>query len=297
MGLVDMSVGEAKAELDPESEQIRDVYAHYGLAMYLAQNVERGLSMALALHGQATHMTAWDFDARLAENYQATFGELVSKFLASSAAASSELTGRLQRANDLRNDLAHQYFWYRAIQFASPEGQLAMIAELRQIQEDFESLDDDLSKIVDAQVEGRGEELASFRSRTEASLNAFLSGTAVPRSPERVPNHVEVVAAQVWQADPSKPGNLVLVSKEGRYLVPGERGLCYGPPAPPAGTTARTLVLDRALPAKIDPRPKTTASFNYGIPLANGYVLRAKTRPDLAAGGFYVWIQKPRPAE
>jgi hypothetical protein len=37
--------------------------------MYLAQNVERGLSMALALEGQSQHMTTWDYDARLAENH------------------------------------------------------------------------------------------------------------------------------------------------------------------------------------------------------------------------------------
>jgi hypothetical protein len=289
--------GETEAELSPESKRIRDVYAHYGLAMYLAQNMERGLSMVLALHGDTVDMTAWDYDARLAENYQSTFGDLVSKLLASSVAASSGLTGRLQRANDQRNDLAHQYFWDRAIQFASPEGQLAMIAELRQMQADFESIDDDLLKILDARVEGRGEELGSFHSRAEANLNAFLSGTAVPHSPERVPKHVEVVAAQVWHADPSKPGNLVLVSNEGRYLVPGERGLCYGPPAPPPSGSVRTLVLDKALPAKINPRPKTTASWNYGIPLANGYVLRAKTKPDLEGGQFHVWIQRPQSAK
>jgi hypothetical protein len=37
---------------DPESDQIRDVYAYFGLAMYMAQNLERGLAMLLALEGQ-----------------------------------------------------------------------------------------------------------------------------------------------------------------------------------------------------------------------------------------------------
>jgi hypothetical protein len=172
-----------------------------------------------------------------------------------------------------------------------------MIAELRLMQADFESLDDDLSKIFDAQIESRGEDLGSFRARSEAHLDRFLSGIEIPHNPEKVPNHMEVVAAQVWHSDPSKPGNLILVSKEGRYLVPGERGLCYGPPSTPAGTTAGALVLSKAFPAKINPRPKTTAPWNYGIPLANGYVLRAETKPGLAPGLFHTWIQKPRSAK
>jgi hypothetical protein len=171
-------------ELDSESQRIRDVYAYYGFAMYLAQNVERGLSMVLALESQGPHMTAWDYDARLADNYQSTFGGLVSKFIASPMAASSSLIPRLQRTNDQRNDLAHQYFWDRAIQFASPDGQVDMIAELKQMEAEFSSLDDDLGEIVNSLIQARGQDLASFHSRVEVSLDAFLSGAQTPHNAE-----------------------------------------------------------------------------------------------------------------
>jgi hypothetical protein len=280
--------------VSPENERIRDVFAHYGLAMYLAQNLERGLSMVLALSGETSHITAWDYDARLAENYQSTFGELVSKFLALPLAASSGLIQRLEQARDHRNDLAHQYFWDHAIEFASPEGQEAMLTRLRQLQSEFESLDDALTKIVDVHIKSRGDDLESFHSFSEMRLNAFLSGAEIPHTPERVPNPVEVVAAREWHSDQSKPGNLVLISKEGRYLVPGEKGISYGPQSPPAGTMEKELSFENAFPVKVNPRPKVTMPRNYGIPLANGYVLRAKTKPSLAPGSFHVWIQKPR---
>lgn len=282
-------------DLNTDNERIRDVYAYYGLAVYLAQNVERGLSMVLALDGQSMDMTAWDFDARLAENYQCTFGDLVSRFLKSSLAASSDLSERLQRANKQRNDLAHQYFWDRATQFVSPDGQLEMIAELRRIKAEFESLDDDLTKLQETAIKNRGEELDGFHLRVKDHFEGFLAGTKIPHNPERVPNHIEVIAIQEWRSNPNKPGNLVLISKEGRYLVPGERGICYGPASIPSGTTVRPLAFGGALPAKTNPRPKTTASWNYGIPLANGYVLRAQTKSTLRTGRFYVWIQKPQP--
>jgi len=260
----------AENTLSPESQRVRDVYAHYGLAMYLAQNVERGLSMALALEGQSQHMTTWDYDARLAENYQNTFGGLVSKFIASPIGLSSGLSDRLKRASLQRNDLAHQYFWDRAIQFASSDGQLEMIAELKQIQDEFTALDDELGLIVDAFVKGRGDSVEDFHSR------------------------VEVIAAQVWSVNPDDPGNLVLISSEGRHLIPGERGICFGPTSIPVGVIPRTLLFDKAFPVQINPRPKTTAPWNYGIPLANGHVLRAETKPGLAPGQFRVWIQRPR---
>jgi hypothetical protein len=211
-----------------------------------------------------------------------------------SVAASSSLIPRLQRANDQRNDLAHQYFWDRAIQFASSDGQAEMIAELKQMEAEFTSLDDDLGEIVNSLIRDRGQDIDSFHSRVEASLNAFLSGAQIPHNSESVPNPVEVMAAQVWRVNSDEPGNLVLISSEGRHLVPGERGICYGPPSVPPGMTARTLSFDKAFPAQINPRPKTTAPWNYGIPLANGHVLRAETKPDLAPGQFRVWIQRPR---
>ncbi len=284
----------AENTLSPESQRVRDVYAHYGLAMYLAQNVERGLSMALALEGQSQHMTTWDYDARLAENYQNTFGGLVSKFIASPIGLSSGLSDRLKRASLQRNDLAHQYFWDRAIQFASSDGQLEMIAELKQIQDEFTALDDELGLIVDAFVQGRGDSVEDFHSRAELSLNAFLSGSQTPHNSESVPNRVEVIAAQVWSVNPDDPGNLVLISSEGRHLIPGERGICFGPTSIPVGVIPRTLLFDKAFPVQINPRPKTTAPWNYGIPLANGHVLRAETKPGLAPGQFRVWIQRPR---
>lgn len=265
--------------------------------MYMAQNVERELSMLVALEGLSTGMTAWDFDARLAENYQSTFGDLVSKFLSSSQGVSSGLSGQLQRANEQRNDLAHHYFWDRGIQFVSPDGQMAIIAELRQIKVEFESLDDDLTVLQEAALRRRGEDIDSFRLRVEKNLHGYLSGVAFPHSPERVPNKVLVVAAEEWRSDPDKPGNLVLFSKEGRYLVPGERGICCGPTAMPKGLVSRSLSFDKAFPAELNPRPKTTSAWNYGILLANGFVFRAQIRSGLKAGQFRVWIQRPQPGK
>src|SRR5207244_450052 len=65
--------------LDAESEQIREVYAMYGLAMYHVQCLERALAMVIATLNPE-RLTAWDYDARLAENFESTFGQLAMRF-------------------------------------------------------------------------------------------------------------------------------------------------------------------------------------------------------------------------
>jgi hypothetical protein len=116
--------------LDAESEQIREVYAQFGLAMYLAQGLERELAILLAIVGKGEMSTAWDYDARLAENFQSTFGALVARFGEVAGSDNQELYGQLQTAVDNRNDLAHHYFWDRAVQFSSTNGREKMIEEL-----------------------------------------------------------------------------------------------------------------------------------------------------------------------
>src|SRR5258707_168364 len=67
---------------DSKSQQIRDVYAHYGHAMNQAQNVEESLAILLAVSFESNPMTAWDYDARIAANFQANFKDLVTRFAA-----------------------------------------------------------------------------------------------------------------------------------------------------------------------------------------------------------------------
>jgi hypothetical protein len=280
--------------LDPESHQIREVYARFGLAMYLAQNIERGLAMALAVNGHEKIMTAWDYDARLAENYKATFGTLVSKFIALADSEYAEMAERLTKANDRRNELAHHYFWDRAIQFCSDKGRAEMIDELDHIRDEFTALDEELCRLAEESIRRRGYSPELLRQRTTDHLEDLLSGHQDPHSPELVPDPVEIVAAFEWRSDSVKPGNLVLLSKEGRYLVPGEKGLCYGPKGPPVGVVVVEADFEQALPAVVSPRSKTSIPWNFGIQLANQYILRARSDHKNGATEFCVWLQKPK---
>lgn len=262
--------------LDPESEQIREVYALFGLAMYLAQNLERGLAMLLAVFGETKLMTTWDYDARLAENFKSTFGALVTKFAALADSEHVKLTDQLAKALDDRNDLAHRYFWDRAMQFCSSDGRAHMITELHRMRNRFESLDDELAELARECVKRRGLSAEVLEAYTTAQVAELLAGAVEPHDPEYVPNPIEIVAAYEWRMDSTVKSKLVLASKDGRHLILGEKGLCYGPQNIAAQDLVVKTHFEKALPATVNPRPKKAARWNFAVPLANGYILRAR---------------------
>jgi hypothetical protein len=66
--------------------------------MYQAQCLERGLAMVLATLNPE-RMTAWDYDARLAENFDSTFGQMVTRFAEVAGDRQPELLEKLKKAS------------------------------------------------------------------------------------------------------------------------------------------------------------------------------------------------------
>jgi hypothetical protein len=65
--------------MDYDDEQTRDVYAHYGLAMYLAQNLEHGIVNALVILRlpEKERYTRQDIDQLMEGSFQKTLGALL----------------------------------------------------------------------------------------------------------------------------------------------------------------------------------------------------------------------------
>jgi hypothetical protein len=264
--------------LNAESEQIREVYAHFGLAMYQAQSLERQLAMLLALLAKAEMSTAWDYDARLAHSFESTFGTLVTQFGEIAAREHAELHAQLEIAVESRNDLAHHYFWDRAVSFSSRTGRDGMLEELRHLVNMFESLDKALTRLTRNVAAQKGLPEEKLRTHLENTFEALQSGKGKVYRPQRVPNPVEITGAYEWRAGRVDKCGLILKSNHGRYLIVGEKGLCYGPQDIPMGELLLRPEFQKALPALVNPRPKKSPPWTFAFPLANGYVLT--TRAD-----------------
>ena len=132
-----------EAHLDPESEQIRDVYAHFGLAMYQAQCLERQLAIILATrYGPGpTKLSRTELDEKFDDLFSKTLGQLVNE-VGRLAKLTKDEEKRLQEALSKRNWLTHRYFWERAIEFLSESGRASMIRELKATTHSFNTLDE-----------------------------------------------------------------------------------------------------------------------------------------------------------
>jgi hypothetical protein len=136
--------------IDPESVQIREVYAQFGVAIYMAQALERTLGIALATvyRSGPRRITRGQYDSLLQSNFEKTLGQLVAK-LRKSVAIPRESEDMLSEALRKRNWLVHDYFWERAASFNRPEGRQSMIDELKTLIEYLEEVDARFTAIVE----------------------------------------------------------------------------------------------------------------------------------------------------
>ena len=164
------------APSDSEQEQYRDVFAHFGRAMYHAEMLERrlvaSLAAARASGGPTVDVAAWD------ELWQpeslAPVVEVV-RWLERFAEAPRGLDAAVRPAMLARNLLAHGYFAGRMERHATVSGRRDMIAELDHIAESLRSMDVGLAWLTN-RVESR---LTVSDEEIEAALS-----DVVPPAPE-----------------------------------------------------------------------------------------------------------------
>jgi len=141
---------------DPADEHVKTVYAHYGLALYIAQCLEHGLAIALVYLDLITRKARavrtqeeWtaEVDSFMDRNFEQTLGRLIRN-LRDTTDVPSELEDQLAQALKCRNWLTHHFFRERASEFMSASGRDSMIRELEKAQELFQAADDLLGRTI-----------------------------------------------------------------------------------------------------------------------------------------------------
>ncbi len=140
--------------MSPEEEEVREVYARFGLAAYGAQCLEQELIGALIyldlLPKKRGNLETkeWEalFDSYTEEQSKRTLGKMIS-ILEDITAIPPNLSESLSYALEKRNWLIHHYFRDRVIYFNSSEGRARMIAELDEITEIFRYADSLLEEL------------------------------------------------------------------------------------------------------------------------------------------------------
>ncbi len=143
-------------KLTDEGEQIKEVYARFGLAVYYAQVLEHGLVNALLLldfistrQGVACSREDWsaDVDAFMDRHFEGTMGKLM-KQLRKVTQVDLDTEDLLTAALKKRNWLVHDYFRERATDFLCPTGREQMLCEIDECRFVIEAADHCLELIV-----------------------------------------------------------------------------------------------------------------------------------------------------
>lgn len=147
-----------------KSEHCKEVYAHFGLALYRAQCVEQSISQLLIFFDffhknvlTATSQADWEskfetYDEALSKK---TMGQLL-KNLALLGMLDNGIETLLGDALSKRNYLAHRFFVENAYNFLSSAGRNLMIVELETIRDLFNKIEDVLNPITSELCEKYG---------------------------------------------------------------------------------------------------------------------------------------------
>ncbi len=144
-------------DISPENWLTREVYARFGLALYMAQVLEHGIiNLATWTGARDGSYQTWDeAEADSAELFKMTIGRL-RQALVSRRPDVAHLEELLARAVRLRNFLAHEYFRERPAAFRTEDGMNQMIEELTRAAAFFKDVDATLERLTRQIIEAMG---------------------------------------------------------------------------------------------------------------------------------------------
>ena len=154
-----------------EDEHVREVYAHFGLAVYQAQVLEHSLvnAMVILKLPERNRITRTDIDDFMGQEFQKTLGNLVND-LKKYTTLPPGLEKLLSSALKTRNWLCHHYFRERAEDFMMLNGRSGMIIEL----DDSRDLLIEADSALNALVRPLAAQFGITEATIEAELEAML---------------------------------------------------------------------------------------------------------------------------
>lgn len=166
-------------------EHNKTVYAHFGLAIYLAQCLEHGLVNALvyldlipnkAKVVQNRDEWAASVDEFMDRHFEHTLGRMICD-LKRVTSVPARLESTLAEALRQRNWLAHDYFRERASEFMTVTGRERMIGELETAQNLFRDADRALDGAIKAVREKYGFTDERLKQASDEMLSEIRRGT------------------------------------------------------------------------------------------------------------------------
>ncbi len=248
---------------EPTSDDVKEVYARFGLAYYHAEVLSRGLcnlysASQLPPSGPVTRHRV---EEHLRTASEMTLGQLLPRL---STILPPPLLQRLADALERRNFIAH-YFWFERIHLMPTlKGIETMLAELAQDTELFHTLDQEVEAITEPLHARMGLTPQLFATALK-DIKSGKAGALDPLHQQRMLRKQETIV-EVFNV-PTASGHNVLVFQTDDDLLwqlcDAGLGWCPYNQVDPLWPKAQKFT--SLLPARINPRPKASAPWNFEI--------------------------------
>ena len=266
--------GELHARIDgefdssePTSDDVKEVYSRFGLAYYAAEVLYRGLCN-LYCESQVPPtgpVTRHRVEEHLRTAFAMTLGQLLPRL---QTILPPPLFERMAIALERRNFIAH-HFWYERIHLMpSFSGIESMVTELSTDTELFQELDKEIEKIIEplhARVGMTPEHFLMVFDEIKSGKAAALE----PLHAQRLPKKQETVVNAFNVRNESGHTVLVFETDDGLLWQLCDGGLGWSPYEQVDSLWPTAPKFAGLLPAKINPRPKTSAPWTFEIPFGS----------------------------
>ncbi|TKB53547.1 MAG: hypothetical protein E8D50_07540 [Nitrospira sp.] len=262
-------------------ELIRDLYATFGLAYYQSECLHRGLCIAHAYLGlpQADFLTGPRVEELLAHSFSLTLGEVAEK-LAGILPAHWNI--EIRKAVEIRNFLAHHFWFDRAHLMHNTNNIRLLIAELQGYSDKFDKLDIQISEW--SKLKEKQKQLGISDEALQDNLMKILAGEDEEPLPDKktvrelekkLRNKQRLI--RVWE--PALEGgsrSLIFELADGTLWQLSDIGLGQTRFEKVGRDWKENQTIRTHLPTDITPHPKCDSPWDYEFTLASNVVLWVK---------------------
>jgi len=255
---------------------VREMYACFGLAYYYSEVLHRGLCIILAMSDLPRRdlITRPRVEEHLADAFSLTLGQVITEL---AGKIPGEYLIRLEEVREIRNFLAHHFWFDRAQLMFRAENIHQLIKELDGYTAIFRQMDEEMT----AWFHKRQNELGLTDDILQDSIALILSGEVkeplpckdlVKERKKRLKQKQRLI--RVWEFDLPNGGKpLVFEMQDGTLWQLCDAGLGWTRFEKIESHWVENPAVKPYLPVDITPRPKDAKPWEYEISLKAGAVL------------------------
>ena len=260
--------------MKPTEDEIKEVYAEFGLSYYLSECLHKAVCnlWALSKIQDPKFMTRSRMEELFSYAYSSTLGTSAKEI---DSLLTPEQSNQLEAALDSRNFLAH-HFWFERIHYMKDsDGISYLIEELVRYQRLFQSVEAQFQKILEPYFANLG----ITEEKIERSLKIVFEGKDSPLMHQRKLRKQEILKA-VYEVPIENEGSTLIFQTDDNLLWQlCDVGLGWSLFEKVDKDWERLTEFNEFLPVRVNPRPDITNSWNYQITLKKGASLIVSLGP------------------